>query len=89
MLSGFEERDFWKAPSSFWRRWMGDAPRRGGDILWETFEAVMVCDVLALLGVLDVEGRLERAVWKEVVLGVDVDARIAIINESRRKGVYR
>lgn len=68
---------------------MGDAPRRGSDIVWEKFEAPMVCDVLALLSVLDVEGRWDRAVWKEVVLGVDVDARIAILNGSRREGVYR
>lgn len=68
---------------------MGETPRRGGDILWEKFDAVTVSDVPALLGELDVEGRCERAVWKEVVLGVDVDARIAIINESRREELYR
>ena len=44
---------------------MGEAPRRGGDILfgWEKFEAVIVCDVLALLGVLLLDGKCERAVW--------------------------
>ena len=72
---------------------MGEAPRRGGGIVlccgWETLEAVIVCDVLALLGVLVADGRWERAVWKEVVLGADVDARIATINDYQRYGVYR
>lgn len=88
-----EEWAFWKAPSSFWRRWIGEAPRRGGDIVLccgrMSLEAVIVCDVLALLGVLDVDSKWERAVWKEVVLGADVDARIATINNSQRYGVYR
>lgn len=67
---------------------MGEAPRRGGDIVlccgWEKLEAVIVCDVLASLDVLDVDGRWERAVWKEVVLGVDVEARIATLSDSQR-----
>lgn len=57
---------------------MGDVPpRRGGDILvWECEAVTVLDDAPEMEGE---DGRWECAVWKEVVLGVDVDASLSVV----------